>query len=121
MTFFCRGENGIRVGYGSPRALRSLPEEKRRRYRGRVILILTASRLYSVRGLRPGTQLAKARRRLNLGPPFRVGANVWYLVRDGRVAGVLKVRRGVIDEVGIADKSLVSTHRAAGRFLRSFS
>jgi hypothetical protein len=49
-----------------------------------------------------------------------VGANTWYLTTAGSVRGVLKVRRGVVQEVGIADARQVRTRRATGRFLRSF-
>jgi hypothetical protein len=33
---------------------------------------------------------------------------------------VLKVRRGVIEEIGIADKRLTQSRRAASNFLNSF-
>ena len=104
MDFFCPARHGIRVGYR----------------RGRVVLVLTANRHYALRGVRPDTRLARVARRLRAGRPYHVGRNTWYLVPDGRGRGVLKVRRGTIQEIGIATASLVRTRAAARRFLRSF-
>jgi hypothetical protein len=53
--------------------------------------------------------------------PYRVGLNTWYLVPDGRVRGVLKVRHGVIQEIGIADPVFGSSRHEASVFFRSFS
>jgi hypothetical protein len=47
-----------------------------------------------------------------------VGSNLWCLVAGG---GVLKVRRGRVEEVGLADPALTVTRNAATRFLTSFS
>jgi hypothetical protein len=52
---------GIRAGYPSPRLLRSLPPRTRARISGRVILRLTASPYYALRGVRPGATLRAAR------------------------------------------------------------
>ncbi|MFZ0043208.1 MAG: glycoside hydrolase family 3 C-terminal domain-containing protein [Solirubrobacteraceae bacterium] len=123
MDFFCTGQSGIRVGYASNKLLRSLPRRQRGRLRGHAVLILTSTRRFALRGVHPNTRLAKVARRLHVGRPFVIGRNRWYLVADGRARGVMKVRHGLIEEVGIANRSLTNPRpRAkARRFLSSFS
>ncbi|MDQ6729500.1 MAG: hypothetical protein M3022_04165 [Actinomycetota bacterium] len=58
-------------------------------------------------------------RRLHVSRPFHVGRTTWCLTADRPSRGVLKVRHGIIQEVGIAPARLVRT-RAAGCFFRSF-
>ncbi len=119
MDFFCLNGSGIRVGYPSPRLLRSLSRRERIHLAGRVILALTANRHYSARGVGPGTRLTAARR-LRIGTGFVVGANAWYLAANGTGRVILEVRNGVVQEVGIADPALTGSRRAAHRFLTSF-
>jgi hypothetical protein len=118
MDFFCLTPIGIRVAYASPALLRRLVPSARRRIRGRVVLALTANPYFALRGVRPGARLVDAARRLRVGRGFRIGLNTWYLAPGGASRGVLKVRHGVIEEVGIADTAL-SASRAAGRRLLS--
>jgi hypothetical protein len=120
MDFFCLTPGGIRAGYASPRLLRALPARLRGRFRSRVVFISTASPFYSLRGVRPGASLAAAWRVLRLSGPIRVGLNDWYLAPDGPVRAVLKVRRGRVEEIGIAEKTLTRNRRIALRFLKSF-
>jgi ABC-2 type transport system ATP-binding protein len=120
MDFFCPANGGIRVGYASPALLRTLSRREAGRIRGRVVLVLTANRHYALRGVRAGSRLAVARRRLRLDRGFGVGVNRWYLAPAGAGRAVLKVRRGMIEEIGIAEPRL-TTARLAPRFLRSFS
>jgi predicted acyl esterase len=120
MDFFCLAPQGIRVGYASPKLLRTLSRRQRRSARGRVVIELTANRHYALRGVRPGTRLAGVSRHLHVGRPFHIGLNFWYLAPDGRSVGVLKVRHGTIQEIGIAAKRYTRTRRAARTFLSSF-
>jgi hypothetical protein len=118
---FCLRGWGIRVGYPSRKLLRLLPRRERSALAGRVVIALTANRYYKLDGVRPGTSLAAVRRRLKIGRPFHIGLNDWYIV-PGRVAnGVLKVRHGVAQEVGIADKRVTRDRKAQLSFLTSFS
>ena len=71
--------------------------------------------------MRPGALLKKVARRLRVGKGFHVGLNWWYLAPNGSSRGVLKVRHGVIEEIGIANPRLTGTRRAALKFLNSFS
>lgn len=51
---------------------------------------------------------------------IRIGLNTWYLVPDGSGRGILKVRGGTIDEIGIANRLLTRDRTATLTFLRSF-
>jgi hypothetical protein len=120
MDFFCPARRGIRVGYASPALTRHLSRAQRRRVAGRAVLILSANRHYALHGVRPDTRLVRVRRRLHVGQAFHVGRNFWYVVANGASRGVLKVRHGMIQEVGIADLRLTRGRAAARRFFRSF-
>lgn len=105
---------------GEP-ALGGLRKDRRSAYEGRVVWISSSSARYAVSGVRPGATVSAAGARLKLTGPFVVGANDWYLARDGRVVAVLKVRKGFGEEIGIANPAVVGTSRSAERrFLTSF-
>ena len=120
MDFFCPAHGGIRVGYPSPTLLRTLSHTEQGRLRDRAVLVLTANSHYALRGVRPGARLAKVARRLRVDKGFHIGLNWWYLTPNGSSRGVLKVRHGVIEEIGIADRRLTQSRPAARRFLDSF-
>jgi hypothetical protein len=121
MDFFCLTPNGIRVAYPSRAVLKSLSPRAQRGVRGRVVLALTAAPNYSLRGVHPGTRLSKVAVRLGARRGVRIGRNTWYLVSAGPSRGVLKVSRGVIEEIGIADRSLTATLGAARRLLANLT
>ena len=120
MDFYCLAGGGIRAGYPSRRLLRSVARRTRRQVAGRVVLALTSDHYYALHGVRPGTRLGRARHSLRVRFHFTIGRNTWYFVRDRAAAGLLKVRRGVIEEVGIADRRLCTRRGAARRFIASF-
>jgi hypothetical protein len=120
MDFFCLSPIGIRAGYPSSALLRTLPRQERKRARGRIVIALTASPYYALHGVRPGARLSRVARRLKIGRRFTVGLNTWYLTPNGRSRGVLKVRHGIIEEIGIADKRLTGSYRQTRRFLKAF-
>ncbi len=118
-NFCLYGGWGIRVGYPSSRLMRTLPAA--RRFAKHVVLGLTANPYYALRGVRPGMSLRSAAHALHVGRGFRIGTNTWYLAPDGVSRAVLKVRGGIIQEVGIANRRLTSGSRATQqRFLASF-
>lgn len=119
--FFCLTPIGIRVGYASPKLLRALPAGQRRRVRGRVVWASTANGFYSLRGVRPGMRLALAAARLRVGRGIHVGLNWWYFARGGAANGLLKVRRGIVEEIGIATQQLTASLAQQRRFVHSFS
>jgi hypothetical protein len=116
----CLTRVGMRVGYASNQLLRTLSPSQRNRVRGRVVLALTASRSYALRGIRPGATLAAAHRRLGTGAPLHIGLNYWYMAPNGTSTAVLKVRHGTVQEVGIADAQLTKGRKAQLTFMRSF-
>jgi hypothetical protein len=88
---------------------------------GRVVLALTANPQFDLRGVSAGARLKTVARGLRLGRGFHIGLNWWYLTANGSSRGVLKVRRGVIEEIGIASRQLTATRKSAAKFLASFS
>src|SRR6202012_1702920 len=108
MDFYFVCPKGIRAGYPSAGLLRTLSKSERRAVRGRVVILLTANRHYALHGVHQGARLPKVARRWHGGRGFKIGLNTWYLVGNGRSRGVLKVRRGVILEIGIANKRLTT-------------
>jgi hypothetical protein len=121
MDFFCLSPIGIRVAYPSRTVLRSLSRRAQRRVRGRAVLALTANPHFALRGAHPGARLAPVAKRLHVSRGIRIGRNTWYVLPAGPSRGVLKVTHGVIEEIGIADKSLTATRAATRRLLANLS
>jgi hypothetical protein len=118
-NFCLAGGQGVRVGYASQRLLGTSPTAKQTRT-GTVVLAVTANRFYTLRGVRPGARLAVVAHRLKLSEPIRWGVNDWYVIPGASSDGLLKVRRGVVREVGIVDKQLTRGRAAQLRLLRHF-
>jgi hypothetical protein len=97
----------IRVGY-SPRT-------------GRAAMVLTGSRRYAVRDVRPGTTAGGLRARLpRRAVSFTYGANTWHFVKGRRSRLVFRVRGDVVREVGLAGLGVTATPRLARRFARTY-
>jgi hypothetical protein len=118
--FFCLTPRGVRVGYASPKLLKTLAAHERGALRGRVIWISTSSEHYAIDGIRPGATLAAARKALRVGKVFVIGLNDWYLAPAGTATAVLKVRHGIVEEIGIGERQLTRGRRAQRTFLTSF-
>ena len=119
---FCLFEGwGIRLGYPSPALLKSIKASQRAQYSGHVVLALTANPFYALNGARPGMSIASVAKRLHASKPFHVGHNDWYFVPAGTETGVLKVRRGTIQEVGLASLALTKTRALQRVFINSFN
>jgi hypothetical protein len=80
------------------------------------VLILTANRHFTLRGIRLGSRVTS-----RFAKPFKVGLNTWYLVANGASRGIVKTRHGRIEELGIANKALTPGRTRAWHFLESFS
>jgi 6-phosphogluconolactonase (cycloisomerase 2 family) len=113
------GGQGVRVGYASARLLGTSSVAKQTTT-ATVVLALTANRFYTLNGVRPGARLATAAHQLKLAPAIRWGVNDWYVVPGATSNGLLKVRHGVIQEVGIVNKQLTNGRAAQLRLLRNF-
>jgi hypothetical protein len=121
MDFFCLTPIGIRVAYPSAPVLTALSRSARTRDRGKVVLALTSNRYYALHGVRPRARLARVSRRLHLGRPFHIGKNFWYVSKVGAPRAIVKVRRGVVQEIGILEKSVSGNRRAERRLLNSLT
>jgi len=119
--FFCLTPIGVRVGYASPTLLDTLGSAERKLLQGRVVWASTSNALYVVHGVRPGATIAAAGKHLRLAGPFHIGLNYWYLAPDSDSTAVLKVRHGIVEEIGIGDKQITQGHKAQLAFLKSFS
>jgi hypothetical protein len=111
---------GIRVGYPSGKLLGALSPAQRPGLNGRIVLALTANPFYALDGVRPGMRVAKVARRLHLGRAVHIGLNFWYIAPGRAANGVVKVRHGIVEEVGIANARLTRGRAAQQRFLNSF-
>jgi lysozyme len=118
--FFCLTPRGVRVGIASPKLIKTLPEAEHK-LAGRVIWASTSSYYYTVQGVRVGATVAAAGQHIKLARPFHIGKNYWYLAPNGSSTAVLKVRGGIIEEIGIAEKALTSGRKPQRTFLVSFT
>lgn len=120
-NFCLYGGWGIRVGYPSSTILLAIARDHLANLAGTVVLALTANPFYALERVRPGTRLSAVAHRLGIGRAFHIGLNYWYLTPGKADRGVLKVRGGIIQEVGIANRQLTNGNRATQRtFLASF-
>jgi len=119
-NFCLYGGWGIRAGYASTKLLRTAPKRERARLEGRIVLALTVNPYYALAGARPGMQFAAVARRLRVGKVFHIGADDWYIAPGSASRGVIRVRGGVIQEIGIAADALTRTRSAAFRLLAGF-
>jgi predicted acyl esterase len=118
--FFCLTPIGVRAGYASPNLLKTLPRRLRKQLKGRVVWASTANPYYSLRGIRAGSSLAKAAKKLHTGAPFHIGRNYWYLAANGSSTAVLKVRHKRVEEIGIANKHFTHGRKAQRTLMKSF-
>ncbi|MHB8692598.1 MAG: IPT/TIG domain-containing protein [Solirubrobacteraceae bacterium] len=94
---------GIRVSYKSHK----------------IVIALTANPFYSLSGVSPGASLSTAMHTLTIGKPIVIGADTWYVASRGKANGILKVRGGIVYEVGLVNKSLSRTAKAQKKLLSS--
>lgn len=111
---------GIRAAYPSKALVDSVKPPQRHRLSGRIVIALTANPFYAFKGTRPGMKESAVAKRLQLGKPFHIGTNLWYIAPARPSNGVLKVRGGVIQEVGLVNRLLTATRSARKRLLNSF-
>jgi hypothetical protein len=111
---------GIRAGYATSALLAELPSATRGRLRGRIVMALAANTHYALSGVRSGTRLKTAHARLSLEPVFHIGLNDWYVAPLPVADGILKVRHGKVEEVGLADRDLMRTRADQHKLLKSW-
>ena len=118
--FFCLTPIGVRVGYGSPKLLKILTTAQRRALRNKVVWASTSNPFYSIGGVRPGEAIAAASAALHTEAPLHIGLNYWYLAVQAKSTAVLKVRGGVVQEIGIADNLLTANAADQNTLMHSF-
>ncbi len=112
---------GIRAATPSSKTLKPLKPKQRRAVQGKLVIALTPNRFYNLDGVLPGSQISAVPKSLHLEKPFVIGLNTWYLVPGSKATGLLKVRKGEIFEIGIANKQLIgSTRKQQKFFMQSF-
>ena len=85
------------------------------------MLLLTANPFYALDGVRPGESLRAAAKTLHTGPVIRVGLNDWYMAPNGSTTAIIKVRGGIVKEIGTATKMITQGPTAQLTFITSFS
>jgi hypothetical protein len=111
---------GIRVGYPTQKLLGLLGPREREGLANRVVLALTDNSYYALDGVHRSARVNAIANRLKLSRPFHIGLNYWYIAPGAVANGILKVRHGTVQEVGIANKSLTNNRSNQLRFLKSF-
>ena len=104
---FCLlGGGYVRLGYPTPAIEKGLKGRELRRIRRRAVLALSSSGEHRLKGLRKGSSTRTVRRRLRGERRYRSGAHEWYLAPSSQARIVVKVRRGRVIEIGLADLRL---------------
>lgn len=111
---------GIRVEYPSSKLLHRLSARDRHRISDRVVLALSSNPFYTFGGIGPGATLAAAQHKMRLGKKLHLGPNDWYFASGKQANLVLKVRNGIVYELGIADKRLSTGKQGELRLLQGF-
>jgi hypothetical protein len=107
----------VRAGYPAYPTLLPLGKRERRRVNRRAVLVLTTRKSHTIKGIKPGASEKTVRRKLRGARPIRIGSIRWYLKATARARIVVRVRRGKVVELGLADKRLTRTRKAAKRLL----
>ncbi len=119
---FCLVGGGYaRLGYPTGAIEKGLGRQERRRVHGRAVLALTSSGSHRLKGIRKGSRTATVRRRLRGETRYRVKGADWYLTATRQSRILVKVRRGKVVEMGLADLRLTVDKKRIARFLRAFS
>ena len=113
---FCLIHGSTRVAYPTTGLLSHLTTAQRHRLTGRVILALTANPRYELHGIHVRSTLAAARKEIRMGRGDTIGRNTWYVIATHTTTWILKVQRGIVREIGIANPTL-TTSRAARHVL----
>jgi len=110
------GGGAFRIGYSNNRLSKAAGKRLGRKIKGRVALILTSSKRFTVKGVRYGDSgkgLGSRKR--------KIGRNTWHLFKRKRGATLLVVvRGGKVKAVGIGDSRLTSTRRITKGFLTAW-
>jgi hypothetical protein len=118
--YCARGGGTFRIGYPTSRLSRTLKRSLRRKVKGRVVIVLTSSKRFSLKTLRPGDSSRKASRKLKHERKLKVGKNRWLVVPGRKVTLLVRIQGGKVREIGIGDGRLTHGTKATKRFLRAW-
>ena len=118
--YCAEGGGNFRIGYPTPRLMATLSSALKRKVRGRVVIVLTSSKRFSVGGIKVGDTTAAALRKLSGERAFKIGSNTWYVAKRGNARLLVKTKNGKVGEVGIGDPRLSTTSKATKRFLNAW-
>jgi hypothetical protein len=85
---------------------------------GRIVIALSANPFYVFQGVRAGSSLSDAKRKLKLGKVHHVGLNDWYFNSRGNV--LVKVRHQTVLEIGPANALFTHGYKRQHKFINSF-
>jgi hypothetical protein len=86
---------------------------------GKFVLLLTANPYYGVNTVTDGFTIQAAAKHLKIGKVIVIGANDWYIAPGTSSNYVLKVRHGIVLEIGIANKKDTTGRAKQTAFLSS--
>jgi 3',5'-cyclic AMP phosphodiesterase CpdA len=120
--YFCLADGRlVRVGFGHPRVVgRALGRRKRNRARGRAVVILTSSRHFQIKKVRPTNRVRTLRTRLRRERRYRIGRNTYYVINGKRSKLIFRTSRNRVRAIGVGAKSMMRGRRGERRFLRAF-
>jgi hypothetical protein len=118
--YCARGGGTFRIGYPTKRLLGTLKRSLRTKVKGRVVIVLTSSAHFSLKGLRRGDSSRKATRKLKHERKLKVGKNRWLVVPGRKVTLLVRIQGGKVREIGIGDGRLTHGTKATKRFLRAW-
>ena len=119
--FFCLTPIGVRVGYASPKLLKTLASAEQKRLKNTVVWASTSNPHYALDGVRAGESVLTATAQLDdTAPPLHIGLNYWYLAVKSGLTLVMKVRGHAVQEVGIAISSLTQSLQQQNTLMHSF-
>ena len=118
--YCAEGGGNFRIGYPTPRLNAKLSKKLARKVKGRVVIVLTSSKRFSLAGIEVGDSVADARGKLKREKTFKVGSNTWYVTKRGGARLLVKTKGGRVREIGIGDARLTTSTRATKRFLNAW-
>jgi 6-phosphogluconolactonase len=110
---YCIAGGKIRVAYSS----HALAHTRHVRA-GRLVIALTGNHYYAIHGVRSGTVVNTARKRLHLGRPIVLGKNAWYFIPGKTATRIVKAQHGTIREIGVTSRAAAHTRAQETYLLR---
>jgi hypothetical protein len=86
----------------------------------RFVFLDTANPYYKLKGVSPGDTVTALAAKLKLGPDIVIGANDWRVATGTSSNYVFKTRKGIVQEIGIANRRDSTGLAAQKRFLAGF-